>query len=96
MKDNTCHKIMKLRETKWETQPIPRAGLSCSVRARPLGVSRAAIPLPLKPPVLSTRTVLKTPRTSVIQNPVSIRTCGFESHLWYLRPARHKSLIGNT
>ena len=36
MKVTECQKIMKLRETKWETQPIPRAGLSCSVRARPL------------------------------------------------------------
>ncbi len=44
MKDTKCQKIMKLRETSWETQPMPRAGMSCSVRARLLGVSRAAIP----------------------------------------------------
>jgi hypothetical protein len=36
MKHTKCLNKMKLREISWETEPTLRAGLSCSVRARPL------------------------------------------------------------
>ena len=46
-------------------QTEPKPGMRCSVRARPLGGLAGRFSLPLGSHIISTRTVLKTPRTSV-------------------------------
>ena len=69
MKHTKCQKIMKLRETSWETEPIPRAGLSCSVRARPLeGLAGRHSP---------TSEMTRTKHTDCPQNPAHLRIYKF-------------------
>jgi hypothetical protein len=63
MKHTKCLNKMKLREISWETEPTLRAGLSCSVRARPLE-GLAGRHSPAFELTRTKRTVLETRRTS--------------------------------